>query len=84
MCQLGIPFRPAIHLPAVDRVVLALLNSLNFLILRLARHFERTQQDWVLLIKSETVQVHRGRNLWPVPDRDETVVLKFRLLKLTS
>jgi hypothetical protein len=56
MCQLGILVRYAIHLAAVNRGFLLFLYSLILLILRHSREYECTQQDWILLIKSETVQ----------------------------
>jgi hypothetical protein len=55
MCQLGILIRPAIHLAAVHCLVLLFLNSLILLVLRCSGAHESTQQDWILLIKPETL-----------------------------
>jgi hypothetical protein len=80
MCQLGILVRPAIHLAAVNRLVLALSQFVDSLD---ASTFERVRMDSARLHSSNQVRygaIRLALNLGPVPDRDETVVLKLRML----
>jgi len=80
MCQLGILVRYAIHLAAVNRVVLALslfVDSLD------TSTFEGVRMDSAGLDSSNQVRnraIRLALHLRPVPDRDETVVLKLRML----
>jgi hypothetical protein len=80
MCQLGILVRPAIHLAAVNRLVLALSQFVDSLD---TSTFGRKRMDSARLHSSNQRRYGATRlvlNLGPVPDRDETVVLKLRLL----
>ncbi len=80
MCQLGILVRPAIHLAAVNRVESAFSQFVDSLD---TSRFERARMDPERLDPSNQVRngaIRLGLNLGPVPDRDETVVLKLRML----
>jgi hypothetical protein len=80
MCQLGIPVRPAIHLAAVNRVVLALSQFVDSLD---TSTFESVRMDSARLGSSNQVRnsaIRLALDLGAVPDRDETVVLKSRML----
>jgi len=80
MCQLGILARPAFHLAAVNRVVLALsqfVDSLDTL------KFPRVRADSARLDSSNQVRngaIRFALNLGPVPDRDETIFLRLHML----
>jgi hypothetical protein len=80
MCQLGILVHPAIHLAADNRLVLALsqfVDSLDTL------KFARVRTNSARFGSSNQVRdgaIRLALNLGPVPDRDETVVLKLRML----
>jgi len=80
MCQLGILIRPAIHLAAVNRVVLALsqfVDSLGSALFGSVR-IDSARLDSSNQIRSAAIRM--APNPRSIPDRDETVVLKFRLL----
>jgi hypothetical protein len=79
MCQLGILGRPAIHLAAANRLVLSLSQFVDSLD---TSTFERVRMDSARWDSSNQVRcgaICLALNLGPVPDRDETIVLKLRM-----
>jgi hypothetical protein len=80
MCQLGILLRRQFLGPAAYRVVPALSQFVDSLDIST---FERVRMDSVTLDSSNQVRTAAlsfTLNLQSVPDRDETVVLKFHAL----
>ncbi len=62
MCQGKIVIRCLIQLASVTCLALHLSNSLILLMLRNSREEESTQQDWIFLMKRETVQITKVQN----------------------